>query len=193
MCEEALKRAKEDLEDLEFFIKEFSSFLPLAVCTVNPLGIIIDTNKAFLKLTEYQPIDIVGEFLKNIFLEKEEIEKALEEVREKESPLTKELTLITKQKEKISVSVAISSRKDKEGNFIGYFIGLTDISELKKLQEEMEEKVKEKTKELQEKVEELERFQKLAVGRELKMIELKEEIKKLKEELEKYKKFSTKT
>jgi hypothetical protein len=33
----------------------------------------------------------------------------------------------------------------------------------------------------------LEKFQKIAVGRELKMIELKKEIKKLKEELEKYK------
>lgn len=36
-------------------------------------------------------------------------------------------------------------------------------------------------------MEELEKFQHFAVGRELKMIELKEEIKKLKEELKKYK------
>jgi len=48
----------------------------------------------------------------------------------------------------------------------------------------LEEKVKQRTKEIQEKMEELERFNRLAVGRELKMIELKEEIKKLKEELE---------
>lgn len=51
----------------------------------------------------------------------------------------------------------------------------------------LEEKVKERTKELREKIEELEKFHKLAVGRELKMIELKEEIKKLKEELAKEK------
>ena len=37
------------------------------------------------------------------------------------------------------------------------------------------------TKDLQNKLDELERFNKLAVGREFKMIELKEEIKKLKE------------
>ena len=59
--------------------------------------------------------------------------------------------------------------------------------ELEELAQSLEEKVKEKTKELQERVAELERFQRLTVGRELKMIELKEEIKKLKEELGKYK------
>jgi len=48
-------------------------------------------------------------------------------------------------------------------------------------------KVKERTGELQEKVKELERFQKFAVGREIKMVELKEESARLKKELEKEK------
>jgi len=59
--------------------------------------------------------------------------------------------------------------------------------ELKDLAESLEKQVEERTKELQEKMEELEKFNRLAVGRELKMIGLKEEIQKLKEELEKYK------
>jgi len=53
--------------------------------------------------------------------------------------------------------------------------------ELKELTETLNRQVRQRTKELQEKVEELEKFHKLAVGRELKMIELKKEIKKLKE------------
>jgi C4-dicarboxylate-specific signal transduction histidine kinase len=60
--------------------------------------------------------------------------------------------------------------------------------ELRELAESLDRQVKEKTKSLQEKIEELEKFNRLAVGRELKMIELKEEIKKLKEEVEKHKK-----
>jgi len=55
--------------------------------------------------------------------------------------------------------------------------------ELKELAESLEEQVKGRTKELQEKIKELERFNRLAVGRELKMIELKKEIERLKKEI----------
>lgn len=56
--------------------------------------------------------------------------------------------------------------------------------ELKELTESLDEQVKARTQELQEKIRELEQFNKLAVGRELKMTELKEEIKNLKAQLE---------
>jgi len=51
---------------------------------------------------------------------------------------------------------------------------------LELLTENLEEKVKKRTKELETRVNELERFYKLTIGRETKMMELKEEIKKLK-------------
>lgn len=51
--------------------------------------------------------------------------------------------------------------------------------ELKELAGGLEQQVEKRTKELQEKIDELERFQKLAVGRELKMVELKNKIKEL--------------
>ena len=52
--------------------------------------------------------------------------------------------------------------------------------ELRELTENLDEKVKERTRELKGKMEELERFHQMAVGREIKMIELKKEIKELK-------------
>jgi gas vesicle protein len=55
--------------------------------------------------------------------------------------------------------------------------------ELRELSESLEEQVKERTKKLQEKMEELEIFNKLAVGRELKMMELKNEIRQLRKQL----------
>jgi len=60
--------------------------------------------------------------------------------------------------------------------------------ELEELSKSLEEQVEERTQKLQEKMVDLEKFNRLAVGRELKMIELKEEIKKLKEESENTKK-----
>lgn len=59
--------------------------------------------------------------------------------------------------------------------------------ELRELVEHQEEVIKERTRKIQEKMEELEKFHRLVVGRELKMIQLKEEIEKLKKELEKCK------
>lgn len=51
--------------------------------------------------------------------------------------------------------------------------------ELEELAHALEEKVKERTKELQGRIDQLERFHKLTVGREMKMIELKKELEKL--------------
>ncbi len=53
--------------------------------------------------------------------------------------------------------------------------------ELEELSKGLDIQVKEKTKELQEKIADLEVFQRLSLSRELKMVALKEEIKKLKE------------
>lgn len=59
--------------------------------------------------------------------------------------------------------------------------------ELENFTKGLEAQIKQRTKELQEKVKELEKFQKFSVGREIKMVELKEEIKGLKQGLEKEK------
>lgn len=185
--EKELQGLKEDIEDLQRYMNEFASFLPVAVFDVTLIGIIIFINKAFQELTGYREIDIVGEPIETIFSEKKKIKKIIDEISKKEVVKAKELTLLSKKKKKIPVSIAGSVRKDRQGNIIGYFVGIIDISESKKLQEELEQRVQERTKELQERIEELEKFHRLTVGRELRMIELKTEIKGLKEELERYK------
>ncbi len=66
---------------------------------------------------------------------------------------------------------------DEVGYLASAFSQMT--SSLQKQQETLEEAVAERTKELETKVDELERFKKVIVGRELKMVELKNEIKEL--------------
>ncbi len=77
--------------------------------------------------------------------------------------------------------------KDTKGNPVCIIPVIRDmrqtkklISELKKTKTGLEQKVLERTGELQEKVKDLEKFNKFSVKRELKMIELKKEIKELK-------------
>ena len=146
--EKELESTKTDLADLEMFIREFSTFLPLGVLTVNPNEVIINVNKVFEELTEFKTIEIIGKPFQTIFKEKEKLRQILKEVKEKEKA-TKELTLVSKQKKEIPVSTSFLARKDKEGNFIGYFIGVIDITEFKKLQIKVEEKVKGRTEELE--------------------------------------------
>lgn len=76
--------------------------------------------------------------------------------------------------------------KDENDIIIKWFGTCTDIdevksieNEIKKLNEELEEKVIERTKELADKNTELSRMNKLFVGRELRMVELKQKIKEL--------------
>jgi chromosome segregation ATPase len=66
--------------------------------------------------------------------------------------------------------------------------------ELEELVKSLDEKVKQRTQELEkskeelyERIKELEKFHKITIGRELKMIELKQEIERLKKENEKLK------
>jgi len=182
-----LQKTREDLNDITSYLDDFLTFLPIAVCDLSPAGIIAQIDKSFEDVSGFGALEIVGEHLTDIFLEKSRINKILNLTKRREIVKNQEFTLIRKDKKEIIVNTFFSARKDKEGNLIGYFLGMIDISSLKELQYEMETKVEERTKELQGKIEEMEKFQKLAVGRELKMIGLKEEIRELKEELEKTK------
>ena len=65
---------------------------------------------------------------------------------------------------------------DARGNVLGVFAAARDVTAQKRAEAEIAEQ---RRKEL-ERLAELERFQKLTVGRELKMIELKKEIEQLK-------------
>jgi len=188
-----LQKAKEDLRDLKRYLEEFLLFLPSPVCAVNPLGILTDANQAFYKLTGYKEIETInGKIvilrIAALFENKKKWEEMEKRILNRELIKGKEMILITKDKKRIPISLSASFRENEKGQLIGYFLAFLDITETKALRENLEKKVGERTKELQERVEELEKFHRLTVGRELKMAELKKEIEKLKEEVKKYNK-----
>jgi len=177
-----LEILSEDLETLSDYTKSLWQFLPLPLCYINPLGFILDANQSFETFSSWSLLEIVGKPFDIIF-SKKDTREIINQTLKKGKISNYETILLTKTDEKIVVAVYSQSRKDKEGNVIGFFLTLIDIRESKKFQEELQKKVEERTEELQEKVAELERFNRLAVGREIRMIELKEEIKRLKERI----------
>ncbi|MCD5396407.1 MAG: hypothetical protein LR000_01965 [Candidatus Pacebacteria bacterium] len=123
-------------------------------------------NRATLKIIEadFEIIRAKQELEKKVKERTKELADLTKHLEEKVKEKTKELQ---KQKEVLEKEVAQRTR------------------ELQDLNERLEEEIKKRTKELQEKIAELEQINKLAVGRELKMVEMKEEIQRLRQELKK--------
>lgn len=178
--DEEIRQLNENVGDLEAYFMDLRDLVPVPLCNISPLGAILDINRAFQEMAEYSIIEIIGKSIETVFLEKKTgkiLEKAVKEgiVRDEE------LSLISKKGKKIPVSVSCSLRRDQEGNLIGYYLTLVDITERKEFNEELRRQVEKRTKELQEKVEEVEKINNATIGREMKMIELKEEVSRLKD------------
>ena len=87
-----------------------------------------------------------------------------------------ELTYFRKDGSRFPAVVSVTALRDAQDAIIGYLLIGTDNTARKKAEAEVADQ---RTKEL-ERLAELERFQKLTIGRELKMIDLKREIQELK-------------
>jgi len=178
-----LQQLKQDLRDLKKYIEEFLLFLPIPVCSVNPLGVIVDANRAFYEITGYKKgEEIKGETIfrvEHLFEDKKKWKELEKRILKKEFIKGEEMAIITEDGKQIPVRLSASFRGDERGALIGYFLAFIDITDIKILRENLEKKVEERTREFQKRVEELEKFHQLTVGRELKMVELKKRIKEL--------------
>jgi PAS domain S-box-containing protein len=179
--EELVDDQSGELEDLRRYIENFTSFLPLAFCMVNPLDYVLDSNKAFQDITGYEKMEIIGNGVDSLFENKGKIEAFIAKVASRKSIVEEEATLLTKEGRKIPVKISALSRKDDEGNFSGYFLTITDITESKRFEEELERKIKERTDELQRAKERLEDSEKVL---EVKIAARTRELAELNEKLE---------
>jgi PAS domain S-box-containing protein len=134
---------KEDFGDLKLYLEELMKTIPVGFCSLGARGIINDVNQSFQELTGYKSLEIIGEPIEIIFFEKKEITELIKEVQKKGRITGKEITLITKDKKEIPVTISISLRKDPEGNLIGYFLIITEITKIKKYQKDLEKRTKE--------------------------------------------------
>lgn len=144
-----LERISEDVRELEQYIKEINTFLPLPVCLVSPNHSIIDSNKALKDFIGYEDVDIMGQKVNFLFANKRKAAYLIRSFGKSGKEIHKEIELLTKTQRRLPVKLSYAPRKDPGDKIIGYFLAFTDIRELKQLQGNLEIKVKARTKKLE--------------------------------------------
>jgi PAS domain S-box-containing protein len=133
-------------------------------------------NEASATVTGFARERLIGTDFSDYFTEPEKAREGYKQVFEMGAVSDYPLTIRHRDGRLTDVLYNASVYKDVRGNVLGVFAAARDVTGQKKAEAEVAEQ---RTKEL-ERLVELERFQKLTVGRELKMIELKKQIEELK-------------
>jgi PAS domain S-box-containing protein len=144
--------------------------------TISAEGKITDVNEATIKVTGVAREMLVGTDFANYFTEPEKAREGYQRAFSQGFVTDYPLTIRHVDGRLTDVLYNASVYKDSSGKVLGVFAAARDITELKRTEAEL---AKQRAREL-ERLAELERFHKLTVGRELKMIELKKEIEELK-------------
>jgi len=144
-------------------------------------GKILQANDAASELLGFRPAELVEQSLSRFISpeEKREFTAALREVVERGVTRNARLNPRSASGEVIPTTLNASALRDQDGNVIGAIGILRDMREYRKVVRDLEES----KAELQDKILDLEKFEEVVVGRELKMIALEKEAEKLRAEL----------
>jgi PAS domain S-box-containing protein len=144
-------------------------------------GKILQANDAASELLGFRPDELVEQSLSRFISaeEKREFTAALREVVERGVTRNARLNPRSASGEIIPTTLNASALRDQDGNVIGAIGILRDMREYLKVVRDLEES----KAELQEKILDLEKFEEVVVGRELKMIALEKEAEKLRQEI----------
>jgi len=173
------QKIEQELRDANNYLKVIFEYAPEAYYLSDLKGNFVDGNKKAEEVCGYSKEELIGKnFLKLKLLPPKHIPKAAKllamNVMGKSTGPT-ELPLNKRDGKQIVVEIRTTPVKIKGKDLV---LGIArDITQRKKMEEELRAKNNE-----------LERFNKILVGRELKMIELKKEIEKLKEKIKNKKK-----
>jgi PAS domain S-box-containing protein len=98
--------------------------------------VILEVNPSFERLSRYKSYELIGESIDRVF-EKEEIEIVAKETLEKDFVEGKEMIFYRKDEKEIAVHVFTRIRKDENEETVGYFLGLFNLTTIKRAEDEL--------------------------------------------------------
>ena len=143
--------------------------------TISPEGKITDVNEAAIRVTGVERAQLVGTDFSDYFTEPDRAREGYRQVFAQGFVTDYPLTVRHTGGGLTDVLYNASVYKDADGHVLGVFAAARDVTAQRRAEREV---AKQRAREL-DRLAELERFQKLTVGRELRMIELKKEIEDL--------------
>ena len=143
--------------------------------TISAEGKITDVNEATIRVTGVDREHLVGTDFSDYFTEPDRAREGYRQVFAQGFVTDYPLTIRRTGGDLTDVLYNASVYKDEAGHVLGVFAAARDVTAQKRAEREV---AKQRVQEL-DRLAELERFQKLIVGRELRMIELKKEIEEL--------------
>jgi PAS domain S-box-containing protein len=169
------KQAEERARTTSLYARSLIEATLDPLVTISPDGKITDANEATADVTGVPRETLVGTDFSDYFTEPENAREVYQQVFAKGFVTGLPLTIRHRDRTLTEVMYNASVYKETNGNVLGVFAVARDITGQRKAEAEIAEQ---RSKEL-DRLAELERFQRLTVGRELKMIELKKEIREL--------------
>ncbi len=170
------KRAQEKLRESEGRYRGLFDSILDGVYRTDVNGIFVMINQAGAEILGHKSAEeVIGKRSVDYWADPKDREAFIAELKRRKSVSAYHIR--SKRIDGKMIDLEASSRilEDEEGNFLGIEGIIREVTEKRKLQEELKKRV-----------EQLEAFHRVVVGRELKMIELKDKIKELEHKLAQY-------
>ncbi|MDP8221544.1 MAG: PAS domain S-box protein, partial [Candidatus Stygibacter frigidus] len=188
------KKSEEALKISENKYKELINTTSEGFWMVDPEMITIEVNKSICRMLEYSPEDIIGKSPVD-FVDDNDQQIFLKQFNQSSDMVhnSYEMNFTSKSGKKIPCLIKATHLYDQNNEFYASFAFITDITDRKEneqklndYQEHLEDLIKERTKDLEEKNKELNRYNKLFIGREYRIKELRDQVKKLEDKLDNF-------
>jgi PAS domain S-box-containing protein len=146
-----------------------------SLVSISPEGMITDVNEATIRVTGVPRWELIGTAFSDRFTEPDKAEAVFQLVFAEGMAVDYPLTIRHRTGKLTEVLYNASVYHDPQGKVLGVFAAARDVTKQRQAQAEITDQL---SRELERRAE-LEHFQRLTVGRELKMVELKKENERL--------------